>query len=195
MCVTVQYIEVTFWCFSSWCAPRVDTLLETCSWLSRPRYSQLTVYICSFCRYVWAVSPCLSYCGGSWGMICYLVFFPFKFSWVLDMFPYFVLSDRPFDAWYSSALLLQRWWSICIVSPFSPTYSCDLKETFVHQISSCFISSSSIPMIIPLNFLNVLPCRGLVKQSAIISSVGQYWVSSYPLSTRSLTKNTSRQCV
>mmetsp|Transcript_19868 Transcript_19868/g.22532 ORF Transcript_19868/g.22532 Transcript_19868/m.22532 type:complete len:102 (+) Transcript_19868:298-603(+) len=46
----------------------------------------------------------------------------------------------------------------------------------------------SQPMMTALNFRNSAPCKGLVKKSANISSVGQYSMDISPLSIRSLTK-------
>jgi len=56
------------------------------------------------------------------------------------------------------------------------------------------------PMTISLNFLKSslkrLPCKGLVKKSASISSVGQYTVSMAPVSTLSLmTKFLNLMCL
>ena len=39
-----------------------------------------------------------------------------------------------------------------------------------------------------LNFVNFLPCRGLVKKSATISSVGQYSILSSPFLIQSVMK-------
>ena len=39
-----------------------------------------------------------------------------------------------------------------------------------------------------LNCMNFLPCRGLVKKSATISSVGQYYILSSPFLMRSVMK-------
>ena len=54
--------------------------------------------------------------------------------------------------------------------------------------STFSVSISVHPMITLLNFLNRLPCKGFVKKSANICPVGQYVISTSPLSTLSLMK-------
>ena len=63
----------------------------------------------------------------------------------------------------------------------SSTRSLDVYDTFSLSFDSSHnISTSSHPIITLLNNLKLLPCKGLVKKSAIILSVGQCLMLIFP---------------
>ena len=97
-------------------------------------------------------------------------------------------SSRPVPTATSSIFDVVTWDSSIPVtsSTLDSTHSCGTG-----------LDGGVIPVPLPmfnsrsLNFLNALPCNGLVKISAFISSVGQYSIRTSPFLMRSVIKKIS----